>query len=60
VAVATALTTAVPVMTGQLLAVRDGYATARPCLTGLLARAAHIDAVVVGLPASMQARRPRS
>jgi hypothetical protein len=58
VAAATALTVAVPVLTGQLLAVRDGYAAARPCLAGLLARAAHIDAVVVGLPASMEARRP--
>lgn len=54
-AAATALSAALPVLSGQLLAVRDGYVTARPCLVSLLARAAHIDAVVIGLPGSMQA-----
>ncbi len=58
VAAAAVLSTALPVLSGQLLAVRDGYVTARPCLASLLARAAHIDAVVIALPASMQASQP--
>ena len=49
------LSAALPVLSGQLLAVGSGYVTVRPCIADLLARALHIDAVVIALPASMQA-----
>ena len=54
-AAATLLSAALPVLSGQLLAVATGYVAARPCVADLLARALHIDAVVIALPASMQA-----
>lgn len=54
VAAASVLAAALPVLSGQLLAVRDGYVAARSCLADLLARALHIDAVVIGMPSSMQ------
>ena len=50
------LSAALPVLSGQLLAVSSGYAAARPCIADLLARAVHINATVIALPASMQAR----
>ena len=52
------LSAALPVLSGQLLAVSTGYIAVRPCIADLLARALHIDAVVIALPASMQARQP--
>ena len=55
VAAATMLSAALPVLSGQLLAVSSGYVAVRPCIADLLARALHIDAVVIALPASMQA-----
>ncbi|KAK9826154.1 hypothetical protein WJX81_001842 [Elliptochloris bilobata] len=54
VAAATVLSAALPVLSGQLLSVQDGYTTARPCLADLMARALHIDSVVIALPGSMQ------
>lgn len=58
VAAATVLSAALPVLSGQLLAVSTGYIAVRPCIADLLARAVHIDAVVIALPASTQARQP--
>lgn len=60
VAAATMLSAALPVLSGQLLAVSTGYVAVRPCIADLLARALHIDAVVIALPASMQASTPPS
>ena len=58
VATATMLSAALPVLSGQLLAVSTGYHAVRPCIADLLARALHIHTVVIALPASMQARQP--